>query len=90
MSELYDKLSLITFSLVVFCTIIAALVAVFFLTPMMQFGGGPFGMGAPPTIPDDVAQELEEEIYALESVTTFKDTFPDYREKLEQNYGLEY
>jgi len=33
---------------------------------MMQFGGGPFGMGAPPTIPDDVFEDLKSEIYELE------------------------
>lgn len=86
----YNKLNIVTLSLVVFCTIVAALVAVFFLTPMMQFGGGPFSMGAPPTIPDDVFEDLKTEIYALESVTTFKSTFPDFREKLEQSYGVEY
>jgi len=50
---------------------------------MMQFGGGPFGMGAPPTTPDDVFEDLKSEIYELESVSTFKQTFPDFREKLQ-------
>ncbi len=81
----YNKIGL-----VVFCTIIAALVAMFFLTPMMQFGGGPFGMGAPPNIPDDVIADLKEEISAKESVITFKETFPDYRENYKESYGLEY
>ena len=84
------KLNIITLGLVGYCTIIASLVAVFFLAPMMQFGGGPFGMGAPPDIPDDVFEDLKSEIYELESVTTFKATYPDYREKLEQTYGVEY
>ena len=86
----YNKINLVVLALVVFCTIIAILVLVFFLTPMMQFGGGPFGMGGPPTIPDDVLQNLEDEIYALESVTTFKETFPNYRESFKQTYGVEY
>jgi len=86
----YNKLSIVNLSLVVFCTIIASLVAIFFLTPMMSFGGGPFGMGGPPDIPDDVFEDLKTEIYELESVVTFKETFPDYREKLQQTYGVEY
>ena len=86
----YNKINLVVLALVVFCTIIASLVLVFFLTPMMQFGGGPFGMGGPPDIPDNVTQDLEDKIYALESVTTFKDTFPDYRETLKETYGVEY
>lgn len=86
----YNKINLVVLGLVVFCTFIASLVLVFFLAPMMQFGGGPFGMGSPPDIPDNVFQDIKNEIYALESVTTFKETFPDYRENLEQNYGIEY
>ena len=77
--SIYNKIGLVTLGLVVFCTIIAALVAVFFLSPMMQFGGWPIGMAAPPEIPDDVLKELESEISALESVITFKETFPNYR-----------
>lgn len=84
------KLNLVTLGLVGYCTVIASLVLVFFLAPMMQFGGGPFGMGHPPDIPDDVLQDLKDEIYALESVTTFKDTFPNYRETLKEDYGVEY
>ena len=86
----YNKINLVVLGLVIFCTIIASLVLVFFLTPMMTFGGGPFGMGGPPNIPDDVAQDLEDEIYALESVTTFKETFPNYRETIKETYGIEY
>lgn len=88
--SIYNKLGLFTLGLVIFCTIIAALVAVFFLSPMMQFGGGPFGMGAPPTIPDDVTEDLREEILERESVITFKETYPDYRENFKESYGLEY
>jgi len=88
--SIYNKLSLLQLGFVIFCTIIAALVAVFFLTPMMQFGGGPFGMGAPPDIPDDVLSDLKEEILAAESVIVFKETFPDYRDNFEENYGVEY
>ncbi|MCE2507216.1 MAG: hypothetical protein J4F36_12280 [Nitrosopumilaceae archaeon] len=73
-----------------YCTVIASLVTIFFLAPMMQFGGGPFGMGAPPNIPDDVLNELKSEIEQRESVITFKDTFPDYRENFKESYGLEY
>ncbi len=86
----YNKINLVVLGLVIFCTIIASLVLVFFLAPMMQFGGGPFGMGMPPDIPDNVSQEIKDEIYALESVTTFKDTFPDYRETIEESHGIEY
>jgi len=86
----YNKISLAQLGLVVFCTIIAALVLMFFLIPMMQFGGGPFGMGAPPTIPDDVFEEIREEILTKESVKTFKETFPDFREDIKQRYGVEY
>lgn len=86
----YNKINLVVLGLVVFCTVIASLVLIFFLTPMMQFGGGPFGMGAPPDIPDDVLKELESEISALESVITFKETFPNYRETLKETYGIEY
>ena len=86
----YNKINLVVLALVVFCTIIASLVLVFFLTPMMQFGGGPFGMGGPPTIPDDVLDDLKTEIYELESVVTFKDTFPSYRETIKERYGIEY
>ena len=86
----YNRISLVVLGLVVFCTVIAALVLVFFLTPMMLYGGGPFGMGAPPAIPDNVTQDLKDEILALESVTTFKETFPDYRENFEVSYGVDY
>ncbi len=88
--SIYNKLGLVQLGLVIFCTIIAILVAVFFLSPMMQFGGGPFGMGAPPTIPDDVTKDLREEILDRESVITFKETYPDYRENFKESYGLEY
>ena len=88
--NVYNKLGLVQLGLVIFCTIIAALVAVFFLGPMMQFGGGPFGMGAPPTIPDDVLKDLEEEILEKESVITFKEIYPNYRESFKESYGLEY
>ncbi len=84
------KLNIVTLGLVGYCTVIASLVALFVLAPMMQFGGGPFGMGSPPTIPDDVFEDLKSEIYELESVSTFKQTFPDFREKLQQSYGVEY
>lgn len=88
--SVYNKLSLLQLGLVIFCTIVAVLVMVFFLTPMMQFGGGPFGMGSPPNIPDDVAKDLEEEILKKESVITFKETFPEYREEFKERYGVEY
>jgi len=88
--SIYNKIGLIQLCLVVFCTIIAILVLVFFLSPMMQFGGGPFGMGSPPVIPDDVLDDLKKEISERESVVTFKDTFPEYRENFEESYGLEY
>ena len=84
------KLSILTLGLGGYCTIIASLVLVFFLTPMMQFGGGPFGMGQPPNIPDDILEELKAEIYESESVITFKDTFPDYREDIKEEYGVQY
>ena len=86
----YNKIGLVVLCLVVFCSIIASLVLVFFLAPMMQFGGGPFGMGIPPTIPDDVAEELKKEIFALESVVTFKEVFSDYRETIKEEYGVQY
>jgi len=86
----YNKIGLLQLGLVVFCTIVALLVAVFFLTPMMQFGGGPFGMGAPPDIPDDVVADIKKEILEKESVIAFKETFPEYRENFEVNYGMEY
>lgn len=86
----YNKMGIVNLGLVVFCTIIASLVAVFFLTPMMQFGGGPFGMGGPPDIPDNVLEDLKTEIYALESVVTFKEIFPNYRETIKETYGIEY
>jgi hypothetical protein len=84
------KLNIVTLGLVGYCTVIASLVAVFFLAPMMQFGGGPFGMGAPPEIPDDVLDDLNAEIQALESVITFKATFPNFREIVKESYGVEY
>jgi len=84
------KLNIVTLGLVGYCTIIASLVLVFFLSPMMQFGGGPFGMGGPPTIPDDVSEDITAEIYELESVITFKDTFPDFRETIKEQHGIEY
>lgn len=86
----YNKIGLVMLGLVAFCTIIASLVLIFFLVPMMSFGGGPFGMGAPPNIPDDVLQDLKDEIYSMESVITFKEVFPDYRENLEEDYGVDY
>ena len=86
----YNKLNLVILGLVVFCTIIASLVLVFFLAPMMMYGGGPFGMGVPPEIPDDVLQDLKDEIRAMESVAVFKETFPNYRENLEESHGVEY
>ena len=61
----YNKINLVVLGLVIFCTIIASLVLVFFLTPMMTFGGGPFGMGGPPDIPDDIAQDLEVDVNVL-------------------------
>lgn len=86
----YNKIGLIQLGLVVFCTIVAVLVTVFFLSPMMQFGGGPFGMGAPPTIPDNILADIKKEILEKESVIAFKETFPDYREDFGESYGLEY
>ena len=88
--SVYNKLGLVQLGLVIFCTIIASLVAVFFLTPMMQFGGGPFGMGGPPDVPDDVIEDLKKEIAARESVITFKETFPEYRESFKEEYGISY
>lgn len=88
--SVYNKIGLVQLGLVVFCTIIAVLVAVFFLTPMMQYGGGPFGMGAPPDMPDDVIDDLKKEIQARESVTTFKEVYPKFREDYKEGYGLEY
>jgi len=88
--SIYNKLSLIQFSLVIFCTVVAVLVVVFFLSPMMQFGGGPFGMGSPPTIPDNVLADLKDEVLKKESVTTFKAAYPDFREDFKESYGLEY
>ncbi len=86
----YNKINLVVLVLVIFCTIVASLVVVFFLAPMMTFGGGPFGMGAPPNIPEDVIQDLTDEIYAMESVTTFKETFPGFRETINEGYGIDY
>lgn len=88
--DFYNKLNIINFGFVIFCSIVAILVVIFFLAPMMQFGGGPFGMGVPPNIPDNVLEDLKTEIYALESVTTFKETFPEYRETLKEDYGVRY
>ncbi len=86
----YNKLILVMLGLVVFCSVVASLVVVFFLAPVVIYGGGPFGMGEPPDIPDDVLQDLKDEIYALESVTTFKEAYPSYREHFEEHYGVEY
>lgn len=86
----YNRLNLIQLGLVAFCTIVASLVLVYFLAPIIMFGGGPFGMGVPPTVPDHVYADIEKEIMERESVLAFKETHPDHRERIEQDYGVEY
>jgi len=54
----YNKINLVVLVLVAFCTVIASLVLIFFLAPMMSYGGGPFGYGGPPDIPDNVTQSV--------------------------------
>ena len=60
----YNKINLIILGLVVFCTIIASLVLVFFLAPMMMYGGGPFGMGAPIPAFENMSQNFLEYCHA--------------------------
>ena len=41
----YNKLILVMLGLVVFCSVVASLVVVFFLAPVVIYGGGPFFFG---------------------------------------------
>lgn len=85
----YNKINLAVLGLVIFCTIVSLMV-VLFVVPAMSFDDGLIRIDTEPYIHEDVIEDLTDKIYAMESVTTFKETFPDFRETVNEIHGIEY
>lgn len=56
----------------------------------MTFDNSPFRINTEPDISEEIIQALTNEIYAMESVTTFKETYPDFREPINELHGIDY